>query len=138
METLIGILLIIMAVFLVVSVLMQSSKNHRLSGTIAGGAETFFGKQKGRSIDAILSKVTTVVAIVFVVLVVVFYVMVSNPSPAGDNEEISNSLEENEVVDGNEDNENDAIDTNTDINDDADANSETDANSDAEAKADAE
>lgn len=46
METVIGILLLIMAVFLVVAVLMQSSKDHRLSGTIAGGAETFFGKQK--------------------------------------------------------------------------------------------
>ena len=51
METVIGVLLIIMGIFLIISVLMQSSKNHRLSGSIAGGAETFFGKQKGKTLD---------------------------------------------------------------------------------------
>ena len=71
--TIIGILLIIMAVFLVISVLMQSSKDHRLGASIAGGAETFFGKAKGKSIDALLNKLTTVIAIVFVVLVLVLY-----------------------------------------------------------------
>ena len=65
MEIAIGILLILAAIFLVVAVLMQSGKSHNLSGTIAGGAETFFGK----------SKATTIVAIVFVVLVLVSYFM---------------------------------------------------------------
>lgn len=85
METVIGILLLIMAVFLVVAVLMQSSKDHRLSGTIAGGAETFFGKQKGKSIDALLSKITTIVAIVFVILVLVLYFMQAKPAKTNDN-----------------------------------------------------
>ncbi len=67
--------MIIMAIFLVVAVLMQSGKDSRLSGTIAGGAETFFGKTKGKSIDRILSKVTTVVSIIFVVLVLLIYVL---------------------------------------------------------------
>lgn len=75
MQIAIGIVLIIAAVFLVVSVLMQSGKSHNLSGTIAGGAETFFGKTKGSTIDKKLSKLTTVVAIVFVVLVLVSYLM---------------------------------------------------------------
>jgi len=67
--------MIIMAIFLVVAVLMQSGKDSRLSGTIAGGAETFFGKTKGKSIDRILSKATTVVSIIFVVLVLLIYVL---------------------------------------------------------------
>lgn len=69
MVTVIGVLLIIMGIFLVISVLMQSSKNHRVSGSIAGGAETFFGKQKGKTLDAVFNKLTTVVTIVFVILV---------------------------------------------------------------------
>ena len=72
-NTVIGVLLIIMAVFLVISVLMQSSKDHRLSGSIAGGAETFFGKTKGKTLDALFNKLTTIIAIVFVVLVLVLY-----------------------------------------------------------------
>ena len=75
MQIAIGILLIIAAVFLVVAVLMQSGKSHTLSGTIAGGAETFFGKAKGSTIDKKLSKLTTIVAIVFVILVLVSYLM---------------------------------------------------------------
>ena len=75
MEIAIGILLIIAAVFLVVAVLLQSGKSHNLSGTIAGGAETFFGKSKASTMDKKLSKLTTVVAIVFVLLVIVSYLM---------------------------------------------------------------
>lgn len=77
--TIIGILLIIMAVFLVISVLMQSSKDHRLGGSIAGGAETFFGKTKGKSMDAMFNKLTTIVAIIFVILVVILYVVQPEP-----------------------------------------------------------
>lgn len=75
MEVLMGIILLVASVFLVIAVLMQSGKSHNLSGSIAGGAETFFGKTKGKAIDKMLSKVTTVVAIVFVVLVIVVYVI---------------------------------------------------------------
>lgn len=70
-----GIILLVAAVFLIVAVLMQSGKSHNLSGSIAGGAETFFGKTKGKTIDKMLSKVTTIVAIIFVLLVIVVYVI---------------------------------------------------------------
>ncbi len=69
----IGILLLVMALFLIVAVLMQQGKNHNLSGTIAGGAETFFGKSKGQAMNRKLSTLTSVVAIVFVVLVCLLY-----------------------------------------------------------------
>ena len=76
MQIAIGIILIVAAVFLVGAVLMQSGKaNNRLSGAIAGGAETFFGKTKGSTIDKKLSKATTIVAIVFVILVLVSYLI---------------------------------------------------------------
>ena len=64
-KTLIIIHVIISAILILV-VLMQHGKQQGLSGAIAGGAETFFGKNKGRTIDALLNKVTTVVAVLFV------------------------------------------------------------------------
>ena len=78
MEIVLGILLILAALFLIVAVLMQSGKSHNLSGTIAGGAETFFGKSKATTIDKKLSKAATIVAIVFVVLVLVSYLAQNN------------------------------------------------------------
>lgn len=75
MEIAIGIILILASLFLIVAVLMQSGKNHNLSGTIAGGAESFFGKAKASTMDKKLSKLTTGVAIVFVILVLVSYLM---------------------------------------------------------------
>ena len=74
-QLVIGIILIVFAVFLVIAVLLQQGKAHNLSGTIAGGAETFFGKSKAQTINKKLSILTTVVAIIFVVLVCSVYVM---------------------------------------------------------------
>ncbi len=77
MEVMITILcsiMIVLAIFLVIAVLMQSGKDSKLSGTIAGGAETFFGKTKGKTADRILSKATTIVSVIFVVLVLVVYI----------------------------------------------------------------
>ena len=85
MKIALGIILIVASLFLIVAVLMQSSKSHRLSGTIAGGAETFFGKTKGSTIDKKLSKITTVVAIIFVVLVLVVYLLQDNGVANGGN-----------------------------------------------------
>ncbi len=67
MQTALIIIHVIISLVLIVVVLMQHGKQQGLSGAIAGGAETFFGKNKGRTIDAALKKVTAVVAILFVV-----------------------------------------------------------------------
>ena len=75
-EIVFGIAILIFALFLVVSVLMQHGKSKHLSGTIAGGAETFFGKEKGRTIDKMLSTITSVVAVIFVISVLVLYIIV--------------------------------------------------------------
>ena len=67
--------LLVIGVFLVGAVLMQQGKAHGLSGAIAGGAETFFGKEKGKDMNKKLSVATTVVGIVFVLAVLVLYIM---------------------------------------------------------------
>ena len=74
-EIIFGAAILVLALFLVISVLMQHGKSKHLSGTIAGGAETFFGKEKGKTIDKILSTVTSVVAVIFVIAVVVLYIV---------------------------------------------------------------
>ena len=58
---------IILAVILIAVVLLQSGKNAGLSGTISGGAETFFGKNKARTLDGMLSRITSVVAVLFII-----------------------------------------------------------------------
>jgi len=47
-----------------------------LSGAIAGTAETFFGKNKGRTIDAKLKKYTAFGAAAFIILSIVLALMV--------------------------------------------------------------
>ena len=54
LKLIIGIVQVILAVLVVVLVLMQQSKRAGLSGAIGGGAETFFGKNKASSMDAML------------------------------------------------------------------------------------
>ena len=66
-ENIVMVLHIIASLVLIVVVLLQSGKSAGLSGTIAGGAETFFGKNKGRTIDAILEKWTAFFAILFLI-----------------------------------------------------------------------
>ena len=63
--TVVRVIHLILSLILIAVVLLQSGKAQGLSGAIAGGSETFFGKNKGRTIDAILSKWTSVVAIAF-------------------------------------------------------------------------
>ncbi len=58
---------VVISIVLVVVVLMQHGKQQGLSGAIAGGAETFFGKNKGRTIDAMLKKATAVIAALFII-----------------------------------------------------------------------
>ncbi len=67
MQTALIIIHVVIAVILTVIVLMQHGKQQGLSGAIAGGAETFFGKNKGKTVDAMLKKFTAVVAILFIV-----------------------------------------------------------------------
>ena len=69
-EILIGVSLVIASVVIVILVLMQQSREAGLSGVIAGGADTFFGKNKGRTMDAKLAKLTKIISVIFFVVVV--------------------------------------------------------------------
>ncbi len=77
LRVIINILHILFALSIIVVVLLQSGKQAGLSGSIAGGAETFFGKNKGRTLDAILSKYTSFAAIAFLVTSIVLQIVIS-------------------------------------------------------------
>lgn len=68
MHTALMIVLLISSIVLIVSILLQESKSDGLSGSIAGGAEQLFGKKKSRGYDAILSRITTIVAVIYIVI----------------------------------------------------------------------
>ena len=53
---------------LIAVVMLQSGKSAGLSGAIAGGVDTFLSKNKAKTWDAKLAKMTQWVAIVFMVL----------------------------------------------------------------------
>ena len=67
MQTVLIILHLVFSVFLIAVVLLQQGKQAGLSGAVAGGAETFFGKNKARTVDALLKKLTAVASISFIV-----------------------------------------------------------------------
>ncbi len=68
-------LLIVSGLALIVSILMQSGKQAGLSGSIGGGAEQLFGKQKGRSLDTMFERITKIAAIVFMISAVALVVV---------------------------------------------------------------
>ena len=68
-------LLLIAAVFIVTAVTIQKTSDEGLSGTIAGGSETYYGKDKSKQSGKLLNKWTLIVAAVFVLVVVVVYVL---------------------------------------------------------------
>ena len=76
-EFVLGIVLLVFAIALIVLVLFQSGKDKRLSGTIAGAAETFFGKSKAADNEKKLTIATTVLSIVFAIVVLVMYFFIA-------------------------------------------------------------
>ncbi len=64
-KTVVSVLHILVAIFLIATILLQSSKRTGLSGSISGAAENFFGKSKNRGLDSLLSRLTTIGSILF-------------------------------------------------------------------------
>ncbi len=70
LKIVITILFIIVCIALTVLVLMQEGKSAGL-GSISGAAETYWGKNKGRSMEGMLVKFTKVAAVLFMVFAVI-------------------------------------------------------------------
>ncbi len=70
LRTILTVVYILICIALVIVVLMQEGKSAGL-GAISGAAETYWGKNKGRSMEGALVKITTGLAVGFMVLAVV-------------------------------------------------------------------
>ena len=68
MKLAITVLQLLCGIALIAVVMLQSGKSAGLSGAIAGGADTFLSKNKAKSLDAKLAKMTKWVAIAFILL----------------------------------------------------------------------
>ena len=74
-EIILGSIVILSSIVVIVVVLMQQSREAGLSGAISGAADTFFGKNKGRTIEAKLEKFTKYFGIFFFVLGLVAWIV---------------------------------------------------------------
>ena len=83
LSIIIDIVLILISIVLIVTVLMQEGQRQGL-GAIGGGAETFFGKNKAKSMEGKLQKYTKIAATAFIVLAIVATIVTSHntSSPA--------------------------------------------------------
>lgn len=68
MHTALMTILLIASIILIISILLQSSNSDGLSGSIAGGAEQLFGKKRSSGYDALLSRLTTITAIIYIIV----------------------------------------------------------------------
>ena len=76
MKIFLMILLAVASVILIASVLLQSGNSAGLSGSIAGGgAEQLFGKKKSKGYEALLEKITTISAVLFIIVSIVIVAM---------------------------------------------------------------
>ncbi len=74
LSVILKILFILVCVAIVVLVLMQEGKSAGL-GAISGAAESYWGKNKGRSMEGMLAKITKYLAIGFILLAVLLNVL---------------------------------------------------------------
>ena len=70
LSIIISIVLILVSLVLIVAVLMQQGQRQGL-GAIGGGAETFLGKNKAKSVEGKLALITKASAAAFVVLAII-------------------------------------------------------------------
>lgn len=70
LRVVINIIFILVCVALTVLVLMQEGKSAGLR-SISGAAETYWGRNKGRSMEGMLVKITKILAVFFMLLAVV-------------------------------------------------------------------
>ena len=72
-----SVLRVLTVVFMIVSfiitvvILLQEGKQAGLTGAISGAAESYWGKNKGRSMEGMLVKITKILAVFLMLLAVV-------------------------------------------------------------------
>lgn len=74
LKTILCVIFVLICLFLTVIVLMQEGKSQGL-GAIGGMADTYWGRNKGRSMEGNLEKATTAAAVLFMLLSLVLNIL---------------------------------------------------------------
>lgn len=70
-EIILGILVILVSLVIIAVVLLQQGRRAGVNGVISGAADTFLSKNKARTFDATIARLTKYVAIAFFVLAII-------------------------------------------------------------------
>ncbi len=70
-----GGVLILLALIIIAVVLLQEGRRKGVTGVIEGGADTFLSKGKAKAVDAVLSRWTKWITVLFIVVVLAFFVV---------------------------------------------------------------
>ncbi len=84
------IVLILISIVLIIAVLLQQGQRQGL-GAIAGGAETFFGKNKAKGYEAKMAKITKIGAAIFIVAAIAATIVSAHTAP-GDTADITDDV----------------------------------------------
>ena len=75
LKVILSVVFLIISVALMVIVLLQEGKSAGLTGSISGASETYWGKNKGRSAEGKLEKLTKYGVILFMVLALILNIL---------------------------------------------------------------
>ncbi len=76
-DAVLAILMAVLSIAIIVVVMMQEGETGGVSAISGGSSDTFYGKNKGRSKEQILKRVTLILGAVMLVISVVFFVLKS-------------------------------------------------------------
>ena len=75
LQLILTIVQVILCLFLIGTILLQPSKHTGINGTISGAADSFLSKNQSKSWEAVLSKITTAVSVLFIVCTLALYIL---------------------------------------------------------------
>lgn len=71
LSTVLNIVFVVVCVALTIVVLMQEGKSAGLTGSISGMADTYWGKNKGRSMEGTMKKITKLLVFLLFALTII-------------------------------------------------------------------
>lgn len=74
-QYIIGAILLLLTIVLVALILKQTGKDKGLSGTLSGGADTFFSRSGGSKQEKLLFKLTIVFTVLFAILLIAMVIL---------------------------------------------------------------
>lgn len=72
-----SIILFVLCIMMTAVVLLQQGKSAGLSGAISGLAESYYGKNKARTMEGKLERITKILAVVYIIIALMLYFVIA-------------------------------------------------------------